>query len=343
MVDTAEAKASTTFDAQLKKGSDLKEAATAALEAGGAAVAAAACSATGIGAAAAPLCAWLGSKLGPALEEMGSHIAEGISDMFDPKPRPWVTTPCGDSFQLADNSLDIPDQIKREMAKCTPEIIASNKRIDVFLAQAERIDYLCATEFVDALNSVGRAIQNLERIPSDSKILAQFAERLPLVDLKPANGDTTPDLYWWTIPKESRTDPNVVSMSWHVAMRPPSLVEVFHDLLHDQASGAVTREQTESAMLKMIGDAKLWLQTLQIETVRIMVMTLVGGVVNSALTTQVGRDAPHAREPDAKVVAGIRATMAKGIWPANYQVANGITAGVQFLGGGKSLKLSVKV
>jgi hypothetical protein len=343
MIDTGESRASVVFDQKLKSGSDLKEAATAALEAGGAAVAAAACSATGIGAAAAPLCGWLGSKLGPALEEMGSHIAEGISDMFDPKPRPWVTTPCGDSFQLADNTLDIPDQIKREMAKCTPAIIASNKRIDVFLAQAERIDYLCATEFVDALNSVGRTIQNLERIPSDSKILAQFAERLPLVDLRPANGDTTPVLYWWTIPKENRTDPNVVSMPWHVAYRPPSLVEVFHDLMHDQVMGSITREQAESAMLKMIGDAKAWLVTLQTETVRILVMTMVGDVVNSALTTQRGRDAPHAREPDARVVAAINATMAKGIWPVNYQTANGITAGVQFLGGGKRLKLSAKV
>jgi hypothetical protein len=330
ILGTAEDRASAEFDRKLDAGSDLKAAAIAALEVGAAAAAAAGCAATGVGAVAAPLCGWLGGKIGPALAEMGEHMGAMIASIFNPQPAPWITTPCGDSFQL--NVWDATDQIKAEMAKCTPEIIAYNKRIDVFLAQAERLDYLCALTFADAVTSVMRAIDELEGVPSEEKVVNEFASRLPLVNLYPAGGDTSRDLYWWTIPLEYRKHENDLSMGWHLAYRPTSLVERFEIVLKMQRMGTVNPPQVERFMSSLLDDTKEWLAKLEEETVRILMLTAVGNVVNSALTTQVGRSASHAREPSQKQRDAVRARFAAGLWPENYLVASGITNGVQFIG-----------
>lgn len=307
------------FNKKLKQGAPVKDMVKDGLKAGATVAAAGACAATGVGAIAAPLCGWIGGEIVGPIVDAVEDVVNWIGDLFsDPPPITHLIE-------------------AKDLEGVDPALIKLNQRIYALTAQAERCDVILGRRYVDVLRRVADAVTAMGGDPDPDRIMAKIGQNLPLE-------------YWGNFGwgRESVTachmvasdlrdpnDPKGYEFCLYLGRTPPDFKGRATDIQVQLTQGALNPQQALAALQQNLDDAAAWSDQLTIEAARVLMLVGLGDIVRAGFTTtDPRRVAPHAREPDPKMVAAANAMYARmrqGIFPESYLKRHGIVAGVQFL------------
>ncbi|MGH7605571.1 MAG: hypothetical protein ACRENK_16450 [Gemmatimonadaceae bacterium] len=279
--------ANAAFNAKLKSGGGLSDAAQAGIQIGAGVAATAACAATGVGAAVAPLCGLAGGALakwaGPAIKD----AIGWIGGLFSSSPPPE---------HLIEPSDAIPDP----------------NGVGGLYAQCMVADYLLVKQLSDQTTIIGRAIQAADGVPDDGKILKNLATPLGLV---PGGGP----------PGGSRNfyqAPGLPPYEYDGDYIPPSFYARGAAVEMQWGSGAITNAQAATAMKAILQDAAAWSDKLTVEATRQVMLVATDMVLNQAYQDSGVRNMTgsvadaHNLSPAAQLVE---------LWKVLHGITNGVS------------------
>lgn len=289
--DEAQAKAGAAFDASVKKGSPLKDAVQAGIATGGAVAAGAACTATGVGAVVAPLCAIVGGWLGDKVGKLVNAIGDWFGDLFGPS----------EAYKKRIHDIRINEQ----------DVKPDPNHVGTLYGQLAVVDYLLAKQLSDVVTIVGQAVQDFDMVPDGDHILdALSREGLKLVFIGSVH--TASQGWTWVGPVSGQQD-QYPQWKWDGKWGAPSYQSAATAILQQWGSGAITNKQAADAVNGVIAQSKAWSDALATAATKYLTLLATDITVREGLTTSAGRYAPHVSEPDPKKVALTNQLRAEGL------------------------------
>jgi hypothetical protein len=314
VLDVAQSKAGATFDAKVKSGASLGDAAAAALQTGGAVAGAAACAATGVGAIAAPLCGAVGGWLAGKVAQFGKTIDGFFDSIFGPS----------EEYKRRVHDIHINEN----------DVRPDPAHVGTLYTQLGIVDYLLMQQLSGTLTVLGRAVQDFDMVPDGDKILAWLSRGLNLVHLSDVH--TASEGWIWIGPVPSAPE-QYPQWKWDGSYRAPSFTDAASAILRQWGSGAITNKAAADNVQELVEQSKAWSTALSTQAAKYLVLLATDITVREGLTTtDTSRYAPHVADPNAARVAAMQRSMAAGLgapkrFRDSYLIQFGVFDSIQFL------------